>query len=189
MSALASIVRRPARLCRERGVVSIEFAFIAPVLVILVVAVFDVALLYFMGLSMESAALNASRYGATGFSEDEVTREEAIAAIVENQTYGMLEDNGLELDTYVYESFEEAAEAEWLIDRNQNGVFDDGEWYDDVNGNGVWDGDPGVPGIGEADEIVVYRLNAEYELFTPFLGEMVGPIDLRAVVAIRNEPF
>jgi Flp pilus assembly protein TadG len=61
--------RRPGRSSRRRAVRGqsvVEFALIAPILLILVLAVIDVARIYTTSLSVESAAREAADYGAFG---------------------------------------------------------------------------------------------------------------------------
>ena len=180
----------PIRFLRGTEATSaLEFALVGPMFFTLLVGVFDLGLLLFLTMSVESATLNAARFGATGAIPLDATREERIRQIVHDQTLGLLNDNRLNVETVVYASFDEVATAEWLVDLNGNGLYDEGELFDDVNGNGVWDGDPGVPGAGDSDAIVVYRVSAEYRSFTPFLTEAFGPFSIRSAAPVRNEPW
>jgi hypothetical protein len=180
----------PGRFLRSsRGVSAIEFAFVAPVFFMLVVGIFDIGALLFLIMSVESATLNAARYGSTGALIPDVTRDARVREIIEERTLGLLDDKKLKIDTLIYDDFDAVATAEWLFDLNGNGLLDPGETFDDVDGDGVWDGDPGVSGAGGPDAVVVYRVSAEYRMVTPVIGSAIGPIPIRAAAPIRNEPF
>jgi Flp pilus assembly pilin Flp len=173
----------------RRGAAALEFALVAPVFFILLIGVFDLSILFFLLLTLENAALDAARFGSTGAVPEDATRDERIREIVHGATMGLLDDKGLDIRMLVYESYEDVAAAEWLFDVNGNDAHDPGEIFDDVNGNGVWDGDPGVPGSGAQNEIVVYRVSAQYRLITPLMDDLIGAIPIRSAVPIRNEPF
>ena len=180
----------PIRFLRDaRATSALEFALVGPAFFTLLIGVVDLGALLFLTMSVESATLNAARFGATGAVPLDATREERIRQIVHDQTQGLLNDKGLNVETVVYASYDEVATAEWLLDLNGNGLHDEGEVFDDVNGNGIWDGDPGVPGAGAPDDIVVYRVSAEYRPFTPFVGDAFGPFSIRSAAPVRNEPW
>ena len=60
------------------------------------------------------------------------------------------------------------------------------------SGNGTWDSDIGVPGPGDAGDVVIYRIRYDWPLMTPFAGTFIGTdgiFPIRASVAVRNEPW
>ena len=173
----------------RRGVSALEFALVAPVFFILLIGVFDLSILFFLMLTLESATLDAARFGSTGAVPEDATRDERIRQIVHGATMGLLDDKNLDIQMLVYDSYEDVAAAEWLVDINENGAHDSGETFYDVNGNGEWDGDTGDPGSGAPNEIVVYRVSAQYRLMTPLMDDLIGAIPIRSAAPIRNEPF
>ena len=181
----------PARrfLKARRGASALEFALVGPAFFILLIGVFDLSILFFLMLTLENATLDAARFGSTGAVPEDATRDERIREIVHGATIGLLDDKNLVIRTRVYDTYEDVAAAEWLLDINGNGDHDPGETFDDVNGNGIWDGDPGTPGSGGPDEIVVYRVSAQYRLMTPLMDDLIGAIPIRSAAPIRNEPF
>ena len=168
----------------------VEFAFVAPVLVGLLCGVFEFSGIIFAQTLLEGGARQASRYGITGASGGEISREDMILQIIDENAYGIIDTNDVNVETLVYENFGDVGQAEPFTDENGNGVFDEGEDFDDINGNGSWDEDMGVAGLGGAGDVVVYRLSYDWQLmiplFRPFFGE---EITLDANVAVRNEPF
>ena len=78
--------------------------------------------------------------------------------IVADKTYGLLDMDKVQLDTLVYDDFDDIGKPEPFTDENGNGAYDAGEPYGDVNGNGQWDPDMGAVGLGAPGDVVVYRL-------------------------------
>jgi Flp pilus assembly pilin Flp len=186
----ASRWRTVVRLAREEaGAAAVEFALVATAFFMMLIAVFEYSYVLFIGASLESAVLTASRYGITGSTEEGVTREDIIRDIILERTLNLLPVEDMTITTKVYQRFDQIGQAEPFTDSNNNGVRDEGEAFTDVNGNGVWDDDMGLAGLGGPGDIVLYTVEytagALTDLFTPILGQ----IQHRAAVAVRNEPF
>ena len=188
-------VRQARRLGgEEEGAAAIEFAVVGPVFFLAVVGLIEVAMIILVSILLEGGIRDSARFGLTGQQgQGGVTREAHIIATVRDATLGLVELEPGQIETKVYPSFGDIGEPEAFTDGPPfNGTYDPGEAYQDTNGNGQWDEDMGTPGAGGADDIVLYRVRAEWAaltpLFAPFLGED-GIIDLEASVAVRNEPF
>ena len=96
------------------------------------------AIILFIGSSIESAVMEASRYGITG-TEAGVSRADRVLEIVGDRTYGLLDMDQVDMDTLVYESFADIGKPEPFTDQDGNHVYNSGEPFVDVNGNGQWD--------------------------------------------------
>lgn len=180
----------PRRFFNDRkGAAAVQFAVLAPALLLLIVGSFEVALLLFVAGTMESAVLAASRAGVTGFTEDGVSREERIRDIIIDRTLGFVDMDETVINTLVYASFDQIGQPEPFTDDNSNGVHDGGEAFNDVNGNGQWDDDMGTAGLGGPGDIVLYDIEYETGALTRFFEPIFGRIVHRAAVAVRNEPF
>jgi len=180
------------RLWRDpSGAALVEFAVIFPAFILAVVGIIEVAIVLFIGSSIEAAVLEASRFGITGGEPEEgVTRQERVLEIVEQKTYGLVNMEEVELDTLVYDSFSDIGEPEPYQDDNTNGAYDLGEPYTDVNGNGQWDDDMGAAGLGGPSDVVVYRITYEWGLITPLMQKALNEtMRHTSSVAVRNEPF
>ena len=175
----------------SRGATAVEFALILPALLLFIVGSIEAAIILFIGSSIESAVLDASRYGITGTEEEGVSRADRVLQIVEARTYGLLDPDTIELDTLVYDSFEDIGKPEPLTnDANGNGAWDDGDAYVDVNGNGQWDADMGEAGLGGSGAVVVYRLTYAWGVVTPILQRVLGgTVTHVSSIALKNEPF
>ena len=185
-----SVPVRPLRRLRRsvRGATAVEFALVLPVLLHATVGTIEMAIVLFVGSSMEAAVFEASRFGITG--GDGVPREQRVLDIVEDRTYGLLDMDAVALDTLVYSSFADIGRPEPWTDGNGNGVRDAGETFTDVNGNGTWDADMGAAGLGGPNDIVVYRLSYDWGIVTPMMAGLLGR-SVRHVssIAVRNEPW
>ena len=174
----------------EGGNAAVEFALVGPAFLAMVLAVFEFSGIMFVQTILEGSAREASRYGITGFTQEGVSREDQILAIVEDNTYGIIDLDELDMETLVYENFGDVGQPEPFTDDNSNDSWDAGEDYTDVNGNGAWDEDMGAAGLGGPGDVVVYRMSYDWNimipLFRPFFGDS---IHLQANIAVRNEPF
>lgn len=184
----------------NEGVTAMEFAFVAPVLVLFMMGTIEVSMMMFVQNILESATFNASRLGKTGFATPGETREETIRAMVEQRAGGLMDTNLIDIEAVSYGGgFGDINQPEPFTDSNGNNIKDVGEPYIDSNGNGAWDSDMGMAGLGVAGDVVVYTVRYPWELMTPVAGyffdedaldeneEPVITLSARAVV--RNEPY
>ena len=173
----------------ESGATAVEFALVLPLMILVIVGGLEMAIVLFIGSSIEAAVMEASRYGATG-TEVGVSRGERVLEIVGGRTYGLLDMDQVDMDTLVYESFADIGQPEPFTDQDGNHVYNSGEPFVDVNGNGQWDADMGAAGLGGPSDVVVYRLSYSWGLVTPMLRELLGEsVTHVSSIAVRNEPF
>ena len=173
----------------DRGATALEFALILPALLLFIVGSIEAAIILFIGSSIESAVLQASRYGITG-NEVGISRADKVMQIVEANTYGLLDMDTVNMETLVYDSFEDIGKPEPLTDDNGDGDWDEGEAFVDVNGNGEWDEDMGEAGLGGGGAVVVYRLTYPWGVVTPILQQALGgTVTHVSSIALKNEPF
>jgi Flp pilus assembly pilin Flp len=183
-------LRRLLRLRRdENGASALEFGLIALPMVLLMGGLLEFAVLITAASMLDSASLQAARYGATGTQPTDGTREEMIRQIIEERTFGLVRMDLLEIDTKAYRGFERIDRAEGFDDANGNGQYDDGETFNDVNGNGGWDADQGTPGLGSAEDVVVYEVRYPWPGITGLMQPIVQDIELSSSVPIRNERY
>lgn len=156
-----SLVRR--FLAAKDGVAAIEFAFIAPMFILLLFGSFEILMIMFTLSLAEGGLREAARFGVTGQELDPIERQKKILKIVENHTHGLIEISDASVTMTVYPDF-----------------------------TGDDEGLEGTPGAGAANDVVFYRLDYEWEYMTPvftaFAG-LAGSLPLSATVAVRNEPY
>jgi len=124
----------------DAGQAIVEFAFVAPVLLAILAGILEFSGILFVQTVLEGGARQASRHGVTGSTAGDISREDMILQIIENNAHGIIETNDIEMDTLIYETFSDVGQAEPFEDANGNGAFDEGEPFDDINGNAEWDG-------------------------------------------------
>jgi len=190
----AAVRKRGTRLLRrnEEGATIVEFALIAPTLMLFVMGIIEVAMVLFVSMLLEGSVREAGRYGITGYVYQGFDRIAIIRKIVEENTIGLVDMEKVKIETLTYQSFSAVGQPEPFSDTNGNGQRDSGEPFNDVNGNGTWDDDMGVNGAGGPGDIVVYTITYDWPLLTTFLGDLMGRagiMQLSASYAVRNEPW
>ena len=173
----------------DDGSSAVEFAFAAPVLILAIFGSLELLIVLFVGSTLESAVLDASRFGITGGAQAGVTREEQVLAIIEDRTMGMVDMSEATIDTLTYSSFDDVGKPEPYTDSNANGSYDLGEPFTDINANSQWDNDMGAVGLGGPGDIVIYRVSYQWGMITPLFEPMIGQITHTSSVVVRNEPY
>lgn len=177
----------------ERGISALEFGFVAPVILLTITGIVDLMMVMFVTSLMEGGLRDASRLGRTGLQPVNMSREEAMTQKIAQATLGLIDMEDVQIETKVYQSFDQIQQPEPFEDDNPaNGIYDIGEAFTDVNGNGLWDSDMGATGLGGPGEVVLYQINYDWHLLTPMLPAILGNggiFSLKASVAVRNEPW
>jgi hypothetical protein len=173
-----------------RGVTTLEFAFIAPILLLMIMGIVEFSLIMFVMAAMESATFFTSRTGKTGYVESGKTREQTILDSIKNLTAGLLDPNKIVITYTIYPNFDKVNGPEPFIDGNGNGTYNGGEAFTDINGNGMWDSDMGATGLGGPGDVVVYNISYPWKVNTPIIGVFTGnPFTITVRAVVRNEPF
>ena len=179
----------------QEGAVAVELAFALPVVIMLLVGAFELGGVMITETLMEGAVRQASRVGMTNYKEGNLSREQTILKILDEDTLGFVDINKAVVTQLVYSNFSDIGKPEPLtVDVNGNGKYDeaDGDEYTDINGNAQWDEDMGKAGLGGAGDVVVYTVKYSYPSLTGILSPLFGndgTLTLTASTAIRNEPF
>ncbi|UTW56012.1 TadE/TadG family type IV pilus assembly protein [Kordiimonas sp. SCSIO 12610] len=175
----------------ETGSIVTEFAITLPIFLTMIFGIFEVGYYFYLSTAIENAVLSASRFGITGGTLNEsFNREQQVREIVLAQTFGSLDPASLEIETSVFEQFADIGlEPEPFVDDNNNGQYDEGEEFTDVNGNGVYDDNLGEAGLGNAGDIVLYKIIYRGASLTGFGEFFADGYTIEAAVAVRNEPF
>lgn len=171
-----------------RGATVVEFAMIAPVLLMLLLGMFDMGYNYYTQSQLQGAVQKAARestlgsaVGGTGSIDARVTS--AVTAIVPDAT--------VTFSRRAYSSFSDVHRAEDFTDIDKNGTCNDGEPFEDANDNGVWDEDRGIAGGGGARDAVLYVVSVRYpRAFSA--AEVIGlppTVTTEAVTVLRNQPW
>jgi hypothetical protein len=177
---------------RDDGSTLLEFAFVAPVLMILLFGGMEVGMIFFADSLLEGGLREASRFGLTGAPPPSGTREDHIVEVVNANGAGVVVIDETNITTLVYPNFTSIGEPEPFTDSNGNLVYDASEPFVDINCNSQWDPDMGKSGLGHGGEVVKYSINYELPLLSGLLAPLLGTdgkFPLAASVVVRNEPF
>ncbi|MGH6786668.1 MAG: TadE/TadG family type IV pilus assembly protein [Novosphingobium sp.] len=172
----------------ERGATTMEFALIAPVLLVMVMGLFDLGYVMYTNSMLEGAIHKAARdstiEGSTSRSAEIDRRvEEAVKAVVLHSTVAFSRKS--------YASFSDVARPEDFTDINNDGACNAGEPFEDSNGNGSWDQDRGNSGQGGARDAVLYTVTVTYDRPFP-VANLIGQdetFSLKSQTVLRNQPY
>lgn len=184
---LARVPRLLAALRRDAaGVTAIEFAFVAPTFMIMLMGMMDLGHMVYAKAILDGAVEQAARTttletGSTTVADAMVTQR--VKPIMPNVTISSTRKS--------YYDFSDIERPEPWNDKNGNGTCDASENYTDENRNGSWNTDRGSSGNGGASDVVLYTVNASYDLlFTgPMLPSGWKRMTLSSVAVRKNQPF
>lgn len=175
--------------CDETGATLVEFAFVAPILLLMILGLFDMAHTQYTTAMINGAMQKAAR---------DLTLETAPsqAANIDQRVIDHVRTVApnsatIRLEKKSHFDFEDIGEPEDYNDSNGDGVCNDGEPFVDANRNGQWDPDRGLDGIGGAHDAVLYTAVVTYDRLFPMYGlmGMSQQVTLRSTTAMRNQPY
>ncbi len=178
------------RLSGDRsGATLIEFAFVAPVLILMIMGIFDMAHTQYTNALVNGAMQKAGRDMTL---ESAGSRQAATDAKVRDMVLNVLPTGAtVEFERLSHFDFSDIGEAEEFTDEDVDGVCNNNEVFVDANGNGQWDSNRGSEGIGGARDAVLYTAVISYPRMFPMfeLAGMPDTINLRSTTVLRNQPF
>lgn len=184
VAALTKRLRRD-----EEGATLVEFAIVAPVLIMMIVGLFDIAHSQYTSSLMNGAMQQAGRNLTL---ESAGSQQASIDQRVINQVKSVTPSTAtVTLEKLSHFDFSDIGEAEDYDDDDGNGICDNGESFVDANANGQWDANRGQSGIGGARDAVLYTVVVKYPRLFPMYG-LTGQsreVELRASTVLRNQPF
>lgn len=171
-----------------RGATMVEFALLAPVLLTLLLGIFDLGFNVYTTTQLEGAIQKAARDSSI---EGAGTLEAAIDAKVRAAVHDVVPNAKVTFARRSYATFGDVSRPEDFTDVNKDGLCNDGEPFEDANGNGSWDEDRGRAGFGGARDAVLYTVDVSYPRVFP-VAKLIGlpPVQTtQAVTVLRNQPY
>lgn len=179
------------RLARdERGVTAIEFAIVAPVLLVMLMFLFDTGYYLYANAVLAGEMNAAGRASTLETATDE--QRDTLDQHVSDAVKKLVPNGELHFQRTAYIDYGRAqAKAEAFKDENGNGVCDAGESFDDANRNHVRDLDSGISGGGGAKDVTVYTATLRYDRIFPIASFMGWGKDvtMSSTTLLRNQPF
>lgn len=190
MRRLPPLARSLRRLRDDRrGVTIVEFAFVGPVLMLMIFGLFDIAHTQYTSSVLNGALQKAGRditlqsAAASEASIDARVREQIATVMPQGST--------ITIEKLSQYDFSDVGAPEDFTDMNGNARCDANEPYVDSNNNSRWDSNRGKTGIGGARDVVVYNATVTYPRLFP-LFSMIGlpaNVSLSSATVLRNQPF
>jgi hypothetical protein len=150
------------RRCRERGQSLVEFALIAPVLVILIFGIVDLARLYNAWNTIQGAAREGARYGVTGRIDCDIPSPNRLACI----------------------QYLTAQRAQPLTNSDADLTVSVRSWNYPDYADPPSEDDPGQ----QCDALEV-QVDYDFTPSTPLAGAIFGDLHLTGRERLVNEPF
>ena len=179
------MIRRLAR--DERGATIIEFALVAPVMLLLIMGLGELMFTIYAQSILDGAIQKAGRDSAIQGGGD---RAGAIDTRVMDQMREIMRDATYTSTRRSYNNFS-SVKPERFTDGNGNSRRDPGECFDDINGNRQWDVDPGFASQGGASDVTRYTIVVTYTRpfpVTTLLG-WSSKATLTGQTLFKNQPY
>ncbi len=182
------MTRRPPLAASQSGATTVEFAMVLPILLVLVMGIFDVA----MNLYATSVLQGSMQKAGRDFSlEDARSRQSTIESYITRQVRRIAPDAVVTFERDAYFDFADVGQPEVYDDLNDDGECNADEPFEDANGNGQWDADRGEAGFGGARDAIMFTATATYSRLFPMDGLLGLPdrVTISASTVLRNQPF
>ena len=170
----------------SNGVTLVEFALIAPTLMLMLIGLFDIGYNMYSNTMLRGAIQEAARS-----STIEGASAASIDMAVTKTVQEVAPNASLSFSRTAYSNFTDVGRPEDFNDLNGDNICNDGEVFEDHNGNGVWDADRGIDGQGSARDAVLYEVTVEYPRAFP-LARFIGISETyktTATTVLRNQPY
>lgn len=173
----------------EEGATLTEFGFVAPVLIVMIMGIFDMAHSQYTSALMNGAIQEAGRdltLETAGSQASNIDQRviDAVSNVAPNTAT-------VTLEKLSHFDFSAIGESEEFTDEDGDGICNNNEVFVDANENGQWDADRGQTGIGGARDAVLYTAVVTYPRLFPMAGLAGLPenVTLRASTVLRNQPY
>jgi Flp pilus assembly protein TadG len=181
---------RLARLAKDTdGVTALEFALIAPVLLMMVLGIFDLGHNMYTTSMLQGAIQQAARNSTI---EGAASNPAALDAIVTTAVRAVSPNSTLQFSRAAYTNFTDMTQPEDFVDSDNDDLCNNGEPFEDANVNGTWDTDQGIAGQGGARDAVMYTVVVSYPRLFPIARLIPGQTDtftMRSQTVLRNQPY
>lgn len=184
----ATRTRKALSRCRK-GSIALEFAILAPVLLMMLIGIIEFGLVFTASVLLQGAVGTVSRMGKTGFVPAGMSQDAYLRGQISNLTGGFLDSSKLNVQMEWYRGIDSVGQPEPCYIAQCTSTSPPGT-YDDVNGNGQWDADQGSPGLGKSGNAVLYTVTYPWPL-EGLIARIVGKrnLTISAVAVVQNEAY
>ncbi|ODP38650.1 TadE/TadG family type IV pilus assembly protein [Sphingomonas turrisvirgatae] len=171
-----------------RGVSTIEFAILSPVLFLIICGGLEIGHTMYVQSVLTGQMQKAGRDLALEGSAN-VDARIALQAGVTNAVKTLVAKPTITFVTKAYHDYRNVGRPEEYVDTNGNGICDNNEPYVDANNSGSWDKDASNKGPEGAKDVVLFEATVKYDRM------IVGPlfpfgkeVQLTSSTLLRNQP-
>ena len=186
MTRRASALLRRLR-SEESGVTILEFALVAPVMLLLLLGFFDLGYRAYAQSVLQGALHDAARMATVGgYSMTQIDSrvKTRLSNFATRSTVTTAADS--------YYQFSGVSQPELIVgDTTPIGSYNPGDCFEDQNSNNAYDTDRARSGTGGSDDIVRYRVTITFPRVFP-LGTLMGwpsSQTLTSETVLRNQPY
>lgn len=172
----------------NRGAALVEFAMVAPVLILMILGLFEMGYNFYMQSQLQGAVQKAARDSTI---EGAVSSESEIDSRVRAAVRDIVPAAAVTFSRRAYSNFSDVHQPEDFTDVDGDGKCNNNEPFEDSNGNGSWDEDRGVDGMGGARDAVLYVVTVSYPrafAVAKFVG-LSDDVTTQATTVLRNQPY
>lgn len=183
---------RPFRLFRrlrrdDSAVTVIEFAMVAPVMLLLLLGLFDLGYRAYAASVLQGALHDAARMATVGgYSMEQIDTR------VKTRLSNFATRSTVTTAATSYFEFSHVSQPEVIVgDTVPLNTYNAGDCFEDVNGNNRHDTDRGRSGTGNSDDIVRYSVTITFPRILP-MGTLMGwgpNQTLSSNTVLRNQPY
>lgn len=179
MSGMTAHLTQNLRRVRDdcEGATAVEFAFVFPLFLLLMMAIFQISMVFVASQNLENATAELGRFVRTGQAQSASVDQLAFRKLICDRLIFFLKcDSGnFHVDVQTLPNFGSIS-LEWPLD-------DDGNFRDE-----------GAYSIGSGGEIVIVRTFYQLPVWLPMIGPKLanigdGKLLITSASAFRNEPF
>lgn len=179
----------------RRGATIVEFAIVTPVMMVLLMGLFDLLYQQYAQSILTGAVQKAGRDSAIQGADTSVADAKVVTmmdTLIATPSQSCPSTTAVTWCSvrYAYDNFTEVA-PEPFTDSNNDGRCDNGEPFSDVNANGTWDANPGASGEGGANAVALYTMTITYKRLFPVAGllGMSPNATIQASTLLKNQPY
>ncbi len=186
-------MKRASLLKDDRGATMVEFAFVAPAFLLMLMAGLDLGYQQYLRAVVAGTVESVAREASVGSGMNSTQIDNAIRTsvmnVVPSQGGG---PSPVTITKKSYYNFSRVGKPEKITsDTVPLGVYNATDCYEDANGNNNYDASAGSTGVGGADDIVFYQVDVAFPRIFPMAGLFGWNVNQTATVktVIRNQPF
>lgn len=170
-----------------RGAAMMEFALVAPVLLLMVVGGLGAGHTLYVKSVLDGEMQKAARDTSLEDAASD-TRRAVIQDRVRAQVHELIAGARVDFQLTSFHDYRNAQNRkEEYTDSDHDGTCNHGESYVDANNNGTWDLQGGRDGVGGSKDVVLLNAIVSYPSFLAF-GQSRGQMTLTSSTLLRNQP-